>query len=162
MKIYFASDHGGFEMKNALLAFVRDELGHDTEDCGAFTYDADDDYPDFITPCAKKVAADPGSFGIIGGGTGNGEAMAANRVKGARAAVFYGHKEAVATIDIAGTSGSADGMDIIRLAREHNDANMLSLGYRFVSDEEAKRAIKLFLHTPFSNAKRHKRRLAKF
>lgn len=144
MKIYLASDHAGFELKNSLVAYVR-ELGHEAEDLGALTLDPLDDYPDYITPCAERVAREPGSRGIVLGGSGQGEAMAANRVKGARAALYYG--------------GSPD---MARLAREHGDVNILSLGARFVTEEEAKRAVELFLTTPFSGEARHTRRLAKF
>jgi len=145
-KIYFASDHAGFELKNILIAYVG-ELGYEVEDMGAFSLNPDDDYPDFITPCARKVAASPSADerGIIIGMSGQGEAMAANRIQNVRAAIFYG--------------GSPE---IIQLAREHNDANILSLGARFVTPEEAKNAVKRFLETPFSDSPRHARRLAKF
>lgn len=158
-KIYFAADHGGYEMKQKLLAYAK-ELGHETEDCGAFSYDAADDYPDFMIPCAKKVAGDPGSVGIIGGGSGNGEAMAANRVPGVRAAVFHGRVAAVAAIDAAGAKGEDDGFDIVRLARRHNDANILSLGFRFLTEDDAKEALRLFLSTPFEGG-RHEKRVEK-
>lgn len=159
MKVYFAADHGGFLMKGALIDYVRG-LGYEVEDCGALTYDKDDDYPDVIRPCAEKVASDPGSFGIIGGGSGNGEAMAANRVRGARAAVFHGRVHAAEAIDITGAKGSEDGLDIVRLARKHNDANVLSLGFRFLTEEDAKAAVREFLTTPFEGG-RHERRVAK-
>lgn len=159
MKIYFAADHGGFEAKAKLIEFVR-SLGHEAEDCGALVYDKDDDYPDFVTPCAEKVASDPGSFGIIGGGSGNGEAMAANRVPGARAAVFHGKAGAVSAIDITGKAGSEDGLDIVRLARQHNDANILSLGFRFLSEADQQEAVRVFLATPFEGG-RHQRRVEK-
>lgn len=158
-KIFFAADHGGFETKAKLMAFVQ-ELGHEVEDCGAFSYDAEDDYPDFMTPCAEMVAATEGSFGIIGGGSGNGEAMAANRIPGARAAVFHGKTEAISAIDAGGATGSTDGFDIVRLARKHNNANILSFGYRFVSEEDAKTAITIFLETAFEGG-RHARRVEK-
>ena len=155
MKIYIAFDHGGFELKKALIAFLS-KLGHDVEDCGAFTLDQEDDYPDFIRPCAEKVAADPGSFGIIGGGSGQGEAMVANRVKGARAAVFYGEPSRKQT-DSEGKK-----IDMIVSTRDHNDANMLSIGSRFLTEEEIKAKIVQFISTPFSDHPRHKRRIAKF
>ncbi len=144
MHIFIASDHAGFALKNALVEHCR-TLGHEVEDMGAFTLNPDDDYPDFITPCAEKVAATHDARGIIIGGSGQGEAMAANRIKGVRAAVFYG--------------GS---LELVRLAQEHNDANILSLGARFVSVEEADLAVRIFLETPFSDSPRHARRLAKF
>ena len=160
MKIFFAADHGGFLMKQTLMEYVGRELGHDVEDCGAHTYDAADDYPDFMLPCAKKVAGTPGSFGIIGGGSGNGEAMAANRIPGARAAVFHGRTGAVSAIDITGAAGASDGYDIVRLSRKHNDANMLSLGFRFLSEEDCKEAVRIFLETSFEGG-RHQNRVDK-
>ena len=143
-RIFLASDHAGFALKSVLAAHVS-TLGHLVEDLGPAVFDPQDDYPDYAVPCAKRVAAEQGSFGIIIGGSGQGEAMCANRVKGIRAAVFYG--------------GS---MEIVKLMREHNDANILSLGARFVKEDEAKNAVELFLSTPFSGDARHIRRLAKF
>lgn len=149
-KVYFASDHAGFALKNALIEHVR-TLGYEVEDIGAFALNPEDDYPDFITPCAQKVAEEnprgeaARAFGIIIGGSGQGEAMCANRVKGIRAAVLYHFLP-----------------EIIQLAREHNDANILSLGARFLSVDEAREAVKIFLETPFSGDERHIRRLAKF
>lgn len=144
MKIHLGSDHAGFELKEKLANFLR-ELGHETVDHGAATFDEKDDYPDFVIPVAKAVAQDSGSRGIVLGGSGQGEAMAANRVSGGRAAVYYGGP-----------------LEIVKLAREHNDANILSLGARFLSEDEAKEAIRLFLETDFSGAERHVRRLKKF
>jgi ribose 5-phosphate isomerase B len=161
MKVYLASDHAGFALKGALLAYVA-ELGHEVEDVGPHELNPGDDYPDFILPCAEKVAAgnvpgDPAStFGIVVGGSGQGEAMAANRVKGARAAVFYGPAPRPQTDE------DGDTLDLISSARIHNDANMLSLGARFLSEDEAKQAVKRFLDTPFSAEERHVRRIAKF
>ncbi len=143
-KIYIGTDHAGYELKNKLKTFLS-ELGHTVEDKGPFAYDAQDDYPDFITPVAQAVAAEEGSFGVILGGSGQGEAMCANRIKGARAALYYGKEPS-----------------IITLAKEHNNANILSLGARFLTEDEAKEAIKLFLETPFTNDERHVRRIAKF
>ena len=154
-KVYFASDHAGFDLKNALVEHVR-ALGHDVEDMGASVLNTEDDYPDFVLPCAERVAAEPGSFGIVIGGSGEGEAMAANRVKGARAAVFYGNPPRSQT-DAAGRA-----LDIVASARAHNDANILSLGARFLAQGEAEAAAKRFLETPFSGEERHRRRLAKF
>ena len=143
-RIYFASDHAGFALKEKLIPFVK-ELGYEVEDLGPFAFDPRDDYPDFILPAARKISEDPAAFGVILGKSGEGEAEAANRVKGVRAAVFYGGAPAVIT-----------------LAREHNNANILSLGAGFISEEEAKNAVKLFLETPFSEAPRHARRIQKF
>ena len=142
MKIYFAADHAGFDLKGELMGYVQDELGYEIEDCGAFHMDEGDDYTDFIGVAARHVGEEADTRAIILGGSGQGEAIAANRVKGVRAAVYYG--------------GPAE---IVTLSREHNDANILSLGARFLSTEEAKNAVKLWLDTSFSGDERHERRL---
>ena len=159
-KIFFAADHAGFDLKNALVEHAQ-TLGHEIEDLGAHELNPEDDYPDYMTPCAKKVAETPGAFGVLLGGSGQGEAMCANRVKGARAAVYYGPMRVTHALDIEGAR-SEDGFDAVRLPRRHNDANVLSIGARFVSGSEALQALRVFLETPFSGAERHKRRLAKF
>ena len=142
MKIHLATDHAGLELKDKIKQHLN-ELGHDVIDHGAYEYDALDDYPDFIFPCAKAVAEDNRSRGIILGGSGQGEAMAANRIKGIRAAVFYnGPKE------------------IIELSRQHNNANILSLGARFMSEEEIYKIIEIWFDTDFEEG-RHKRRIDK-
>lgn len=151
MKIHLGSDHAGFELKEKLVNFLR-ELGHEVSDHGAAAFDEKDDYPDFVIPVAKAVAQDSGSHGIILGGSGQGEAMAANRVSGARPALG----EARAAVYYGGP------LEIVKLAREHNDANILSLGARFLSEDEAKKAVRLFLETDFSGDDRHIRRLKKF
>lgn len=143
VKVYIGSDHAGFELKEKLKKYLA-ELGYKTEDKGAFSFDPSDDYPDFITPVAEAVAKEDGSLGIILGGSGEGEAIDANKISGIRAIEYYGKD-----------------LDIVRLGREHNDANILSLGARFVSEGEAKEAVKIFLETPFSGAPRHIRRLNK-
>jgi ribose 5-phosphate isomerase B len=143
MKVFFAADHAGYALKEVLLPFVQG-VGCEAIDRGASAHEPEDDYPDVVTPCAWDVAAAPGSLGIILGGSGQGEAIAANRVPGVRAAVYYG-----------GT------IDIVRLARQHNDANVLSLGARFVSEDEAKEAVRTFLETPFPGEERHRRRIGK-
>ena len=159
-KVYFAADHAGFALKNALIEHVRTR-GYEVEDLGAFSFDADDDYPDFMMPLAKRVASEPGACGILVGGSGQGEAMCANRTPGVRAAVFYGPMHVTAALDIEG-GRSEDGYDAVRLPRRHNDANVLSIGARFVSGDEADEAVRIFLDTPFSGSPRHARRLAKF
>lgn len=136
-------------------------LGHDTEDLGAFSFDAEDDYPDFVAPLASRVASTPGSFGIVCAGSGQGEAMYANRSSGIRAAVFYGLLTAATTLDKEGAH-SEDGYDIVRLARRHNNANVLSIGSRFVSLQEATEAVRIFLAEQFSGDERHTRRINKF
>ncbi|PIR83474.1 ribose-5-phosphate isomerase [Candidatus Kaiserbacteria bacterium CG10_big_fil_rev_8_21_14_0_10_56_12] len=159
-KVYIAADHAGFALKEALIAHVRTR-GYEVEDLGAHHLEATDDYPDFMTPLAERVAAEPDARGILVGGSGQGEAMCANRVRGVRAAVFYGPREVTVALDIDG-GHSEDGYDAVRLPRRHNDANVLSLGARFISGEEADTAVRIFLDTPFSGAERHRRRLAKF
>jgi ribose 5-phosphate isomerase B len=154
-KIYIATDHAGYALKEVLVPYIG-TLGYEVEDVGAYSLDANDDYPDLIMPCAKKVAEDAGSIGVILGASGQGEAMVANRVPGIRAAVFYG-APASEQQDAAGHV-----LDLVASARAHNDANMLSLGARFITEEEAKEAVKTFLSTPFSHEERHVRRIAKF
>ena len=145
MKVFFGADHAGFELKNTLVAYVRDELGYDAEDLGAHELDEGDDYPDFIAPVAEQVSKDPeGARGVVLGGSGQGEAMVANKFPGVRAAVFYGGDK-----------------KIITLSREHNDANILALGTRFLGEAETKEAVKLWLETPFSGEERHVRRIGK-
>ena len=160
MKIFFAADHAGFNLKNALMEHVR-TLGFDVEDMGAFEHTLDDDYPDFVTPLAEKVAGEQEAMGIICAGSGQGEAMCANRVQGVRAAVFYGPRPMTDTLEIQGGHSEA-GYDSVILARKHNNANVLSIGARFVAAGEADEAVRIFLHTPFSNDERHARRLAKY
>lgn len=165
LDLYFASDHAGFALKNALIEHFR-TLGYGVKDFGNHVYDHEDDYPDFVTPLARALAeaeeAEEGSArGIIIGGSGQGEAMCANRVQGVRAAVFYGPMRVTAALEIEG-GRSQDGFDLVRLARRHNNANALSIGARFVSGEEAEEAVHIFLDTPFSDSSRHARRLAKF
>jgi ribose 5-phosphate isomerase B len=142
MKVVLASDHAGFELKKALVEFLK-LLGHEAIDMGPHTMDAQDDYPDFILPLAREVSKG-GCVGVIMGGSGEGEAMAANRVKGVRAAVYYGGN-----------------LEIIKLMREHNDANVLSLGARFMESGDAEDALRMFLDTPFTGEERHVRRIAK-
>ncbi len=143
MKIYIGTDHAGFELKQKLVPFIK-ELGYEIEDMGAYEFNKDDDYPDFIIPVAKAVASNSQSRGIVLGGSGQGEAIVANRFSGIRSDVYYGSN-----------------INAVKLSREHNDANVLSLGARFLSEEEAKEAVKIWLETPFSNAERHKRRIDK-
>lgn len=142
MKIYFAADHAGFQMKNELLEFVK-ELGYETEDCGAFEFNPDDDYPKFVKAAAEAVSEAPeATKAIVLGGSGQGEDMVADKFTNVRSAVYYGGN-----------------LEVVRLSREHNDANVLSLGARFLSIEEAKEAVKLWLSTPFSEEERHLRRI---
>ncbi len=142
-KVFLASDHAGFELKEALLPFLR-EHGYEPEDLGPFTNDPNDDYTDTVFPVGLRVVEQKGSMGIVIGGSGQGEAIIVNRLHGVRAAVFYG-----------GTK------EIITLSRQHNDANVLSLGARFIDQETAKEAVLLWLQTEFSKEERHVRRVQK-
>lgn len=160
-KVFIAADHTGIALKETLFTYIKEELGLEVEDRGAFGVDSADDYPDIVVPCAQDVAHTPGARGIIIGGSGQGEAMAANRIKGVRAAVFYGPIAATGVIEAEGAA-SEDRFDIVRLARRHNDANILSLGARFVSEHDAQEAVRIFLATSFSDEERHRRRIEKF
>jgi ribose 5-phosphate isomerase B len=139
MRVYLGSDHAGFELKAKLVAHLR-EAGHDPVDCGAHEFDALDDYPPPCIAAAHRTVATPGSLGVVLGGSGNGEQIAANKVTGVRAALAWNDETA-------------------RLAREHNDANIISIGARDHPDEEAIRFVDIFLATPFSRAERHQRRI---
>lgn len=143
MKVYIASDHAGFELKKALVEHLKVN-GHEVEDLGAESLNEADDYPDFVIPCVEKVASDFTSLGIVIGGSGQGEAIAANKVKGIRAALYYGGD-----------------LDIVKLSREHNLCNVLSLGARFLSVDKAKESVDLWLSTPAGEEERHKRRIGK-
>lgn len=138
--IYLASDHAGFELKEKVKAHLQ-EKNLDIFDCGPAEYNPEDDYPKTILPAAEKVAADPGSKGIIFGKSGEGEAMVANKVDGIRAVVYYGGNP-----------------QIINLSREHNDANILSLGAGFVQIDEAVKVVDQWLAEDFSGG-RHQRRV---
>jgi ribose 5-phosphate isomerase B len=140
-KIVLATDHAGFELKEHVKNILS-KKGIEIKDFGAFTYDAQDDYPDFILPAAKYIAEN-NLIGIIFGGSGQGEAIAANRVKGIRAAVYYGGSE-----------------EIIQLSKLHNNANILSMGARFVDQTSAEKIIDLWLSTYFEKG-RHQRRIEK-
>ncbi|MGH7175486.1 MAG: RpiB/LacA/LacB family sugar-phosphate isomerase [Minisyncoccia bacterium] len=160
MKIYLAGDHAGYRLKAALAEHLP-LLGHEVEDLGPHALDPADDYPDYVTLLAHAVASNVAACGIICAGSGEGEAMCANRIRGVRAAVYYGKMRVTEALDKEGGK-SEDGFDIVRLARRHNDANIFSIGARFISPEEANEAVRIFLETPFSGAERHLRRLAKF
>lgn len=140
MRVYLASDHAGFELKSHLLQHLRAQ-GHDAIDVGALEYDAEDDYPAFCIEAGRRVVADSGSLGIVIGGSGNGEQIAANKVSGVRAALAWNE-------------------DTARLAREHNDANVVAIGARMHSREVATQLVELFLATSFSGALRHSRRIS--
>ena len=140
MRVHIGSDHAGFELKNFLVsALIAD--GHDVVDHGPEVYDAEDDYPIFCIPAAEATVAEQGSLAIVIGGSGNGEQIAANKVAGTRAALAYD-------------------LDTARLGRQHNDANVMGIGARMHSEEEALEMARTFLSTPFSGDPRHARRIA--
>jgi ribose 5-phosphate isomerase B len=157
MTIYFASDHAGYDLKNELLAFVRDDLHFDVHDCGAYKSDPADDYPAIISVAAQSVSRDVlggiESRAIIFGASGQGEAIVANKFRGVRAVVYYGQ---------TGTQTDASGkvLDMIASTRDHNNANVLSIGAKFVPLQDAKQVVHAWLSTPFSNEERHARRNA--
>ena len=156
MKIALATDHAGFEQLKQLQDYLED-LGHECRNFGPDKLTPEDDYPDFIIPAAQAVASGECEMGLIMGGSGQGEAMAANRIKGARCAVFYGPAVARKVVDAEGHT-SSNPYEIIKLSRQHNNANMLSLAARFVALEDMKEAVKLWLETAFSGEERHQRR----
>ncbi len=156
MKIALAADHAGFAQLQDIQKWLS-SLGHDCHNFGPTQLCPDDDYPDFIYPAAKAVGVGSFEKGVILGGSGQGEAMAANRVKGVRCMVFYGSAVARSVVDAEGST-SHDPLALVRLSRQHNDANMISFGARFVSLEDMKHVIKLWLETDFPGEERHKRR----
>jgi len=139
MRVYLGSDHAGFELKASLIEHLTGQ-GHEPVDCGALTFDRDDDYPPPCIAAATRTVADPGSLGVVIGGSGNGEQIAANKVTGVRAALAWNDETA-------------------RLAREHNDANVVSIGARNHPMEDARRFVDIFVATPFSHDPRHVRRI---
>ena len=159
MKIAVSTDHAGFKELIPVKEFLL-ELGHECLDFGPKVFDANDDYPDYILPAARAVSSGKCERGIILGGSGQGEAIVANRIKGVRAALFYSQALPKGVIDIENNT-SNDPYEIIRLSREHNNTNVLSLSSRFLSLEEMKTAINIWLSTPFSDYQRHARRINK-
>jgi len=140
MRVYLGSDHAGYELKTHLVGFLS-ARGYEVVDVGPHDYDPDDDYPAFCTATGERVVADPGGLGVVIGGSGNGEQIAANKVFGVRAALAWN-------------------ADTARLAREHNDANVVAVGARQHSLDEAAALVETFLTTPFSGDPRHARRIA--
>jgi len=160
MKVYLGTDHAGFELKEKIKSYLL-QRGFEVEDCGAFEFDKDDDYPDFIARVADKVSEDPeNSRGIIFGGSGQAETITANKFKGVRCVLFYAACAPAKEADVTGRT-STDLYEMINLTREHNNANMLSLGSRFITEKEAIKAIALWLESPFTANKRHVRRIEK-
>jgi ribose 5-phosphate isomerase B len=139
MRVFLASDHAGFELKQRLIDHLTGE-GHEPIDCGPYSYDAEDDYPPYVLAAAAATVAEEGSFGVVIGGSGNGEAIAANKVPGVRAALAWTQETA-------------------RLGRLHNDANVISLGARMVGEDEAIGFVDTFLGTAFTGEERHVRRI---
>ena len=139
MRVHIASDHAGFELKSVLSAHLV-KAGHEVIDHGAEVYDADDDYPAFCIAAAEAVVADPGSLGVVIGGSGNGEQIAANKVDGVRA-------------------GLAWNVETAQLTRQHNDANVVGVGARMHTESEALAIVDAFLAEPFSGGERHQRRI---
>ncbi len=139
MRVYLGSDHAGFELKTHLANHLAKE-GYDVVDVGPHAYDPDDDYPAFCLHAGDRVVADPGSLGVVIGGSGNGEQIAANKITGVRAALAWS-------------------IDTAHLAREHNDANVVAVGARQHTLDEATAIVEAFLTTPFSGNERHARRI---
>jgi ribose 5-phosphate isomerase B len=139
MRVYLGSDHAGFELKAYLVEHLS-RAGHEVIDCGPAAYQADDDYPPYCFETARRVLADPGSLGVVIGGSGNGEQIAANKVPGIRAALAWSAETA-------------------QLCREHNDAQVVAVGARMHTQDQAATLVDTFLATPFSNDERHARRL---
>ncbi|MBI5139658.1 RpiB/LacA/LacB family sugar-phosphate isomerase [Candidatus Nomurabacteria bacterium] len=151
MKIFIGTDHAGYVLKEKLVSALKLQ-GHEVIDKGAYEYDEGDDYPDFVIPVAKEVSKDPdNSRGIILGATGEGEAITANKFPHVRAVIYYG--EAHSVVD--------DEANIIVRSREHNNANVLSLAARYLTEEDMLKSVNLWLNTPYSQGERHVRRLAK-
>lgn len=139
MRIYLGSDHAGFELKQRIIEHLT-QTGHEPIDCGAYGYDAEDDYPAFCIAAATRTVADPESLGIVLGGSGNGEQIAANKVPGARCALAWN-------------------VETAKLAREHNNAQLIGIGGRMHTEEDALAIVDAFLSAPWSNAERHQRRI---
>src|SRR5689334_13196787 len=139
MRVYLGADHAGFELKQAVIEHLRG-AGHEPIDCGAYVYDAEDDYPAFCIAAAEKTLSDPDSLGIVIGGSGNGEQIAANKVPGIRCALAWSVETAT-------------------LARQHNNAQVMGIGGRMHTEAEALAMVDAFISTPFSQAERHQRRI---
>ena len=151
MKIFIGTDHAGYVLKEQLVAYLKGR-GHEVVDKGAFEYDEHDDYPDYVIPVAEEVSKNPDmSRGIVMGATGQGEAIAANRFPHVRAVVYYGNGKCVVE----------DESNIIARSREHNNSNVLSLGARFLTEDQMIKEVDEWLNTPYSRSERHIRRLGK-
>jgi ribose 5-phosphate isomerase B len=141
MKVYLGTDHAGFQLKEKIKSFLL-EKQFEVEDCGAFEFNKDDDYPDFISKAAIKISEDLSSFGIVFGKSGTGECITANKIKNVRAVLGFN-------------------VENVKLSREHNDANILALGSAFINEDLAKELVMIFLQTQFTKDERHIRRINK-
>lgn len=159
MRIALTTDHAGYEALQKLQIFL-EQQGHQCINFGPKHYDPADDYPDFIYPAAQAIANGDVEAAIIMGSSGQGEAMVANRLRGVRAAVFYGPANPPGAIDADG-SLPTDDLEILRLSRQHNLANVLSLGARFLDQPTIEKAVTTWLATPYSDVERHLRRVGK-
>ena len=160
MKIFLGADHAGFELKEKVKEFLN-QAGYEIEDCGAHEFNKADDYPDIISQAAAAVSKDPeNSRAIIFGRSGQAETMLANKHKGVRAVLFYSPAVPLGAADVTGRI-SHDPLEMIRLTREHNNANILSLGATFLKVSDALKVTKMWLEAPFTQEERHVRRLAK-
>lgn len=153
-KVHLGTDHAGYKLKESLKKWLID-LGYEVQDHGAYEYNSNDDYPDFITKVAREISKEPKGKAIILGGSGQGEAIVANRFPFVRACVYYG-PAAKEQVDSRG-----EHLDLITSARRHDDCNMLSLGARFIDITEAKKVVQIFLETEFLGDERHVRRISK-
>ncbi len=158
MKIALSTDHAGFELLKQLQSYL-EAKGHTCVNYGPESFEPKDDYPDFIIPGARAVANGECEMGVIMGGSGQGEAIAANRIKGARCAVYYGSAKAQVAIDATGRTAEDD-YEILRLSRQHNDSNILSLGARFLTQQDMERAVDIWMETAFEGG-RHEPRIKK-
>lgn len=159
MKVFLGTDHAGFALKETVKAFLK-KNNYEVEDCGAYEFDKNDDYPDFVGKAAEGVSKDIESMGIVFGGSGQGEAIVANKYPGVRCALFYTPAIPPGVTDISGTK-STDPFEMLKLTREHNNANVLSLGVRFLTEQAALQAVELFLTSPYTEEERHQRRIDK-
>lgn len=157
--IYLATDHTGLKLKNAVKEFLI-KKGYPVLDCGAYDFNPSDDYPDFISKAAASVSKNPQDLAIIFGGSGQGEAMVANKFLNVRCALFYSKAVPLEVADISGRV-SDDPFEILRLTRQHNQANVLSIGARFLKEVDVLKAVQVWLETPIGKEARHVRRVEK-
>lgn len=159
MKIALSTDHAGYERLKKLKEGL-ELAGYACHDFGPAQFNVDDDYPDYIKPACESILAGGCQLGVIFGGSGQGEAMAANRFKGIRCMVWYGPSVPIEAVNAEGMM-SSDPYELLKLSREHNDANMISIAGRFVNDEETLKVVVKWLNESFKNEERHQRRITK-